>query len=261
MKIPIYQIDAFSGWLFSGNPAAVCPLETWLNDELMLSIARENNLSETAFFVPEGSDFSIRWFTPVSEVDLCGHATLAAAYVIFTELEPARAHVTFSSPSGPLHVQREKGMLALDFPAQKPDPCVPPDTLLQALNRTPTQVLCAEDYFLVFGDEDEILELRPDMTLLSQVDLRGVIVTAPGKCVDFVSRFFVPRLGIPEDPVTGSAHCALIPYWSETLGKTELHALQLSERGGELFCRHAGERVIIAGHAVKYMEGTLHIRA
>jgi PhzF family phenazine biosynthesis protein len=259
MNIPIYQVDAFSSEVFSGNPAAVCPLPHWLDARTMQLIARENNLSETAFFVPEGDHCRIRWFTPVEEVDLCGHATLASAFIIFTELDPENSNVLFDSRSGPLQVERTGEMLSLDFPSQRPSECDPPAELVKGLGMKPVAVLKSSDYFVVFDHEEDIRSLRPNMDLLKKVDLRGVIVTAPGICSDFVSRFFAPRLGIDEDPVTGSAHCALIPYWAERLGKKDLHALQVSERGGELFCRDRGERVFISGRAVKYMQGTITI--
>lgn len=256
MDVPIYQVDAFTAEVFRGNPAAVCPLRAWLDEEVMQLIARENNLSETAFFVPEGSAYRIRWFTPVEEVDLCGHATLATAFIIFTEIDPARSMVVFESKSGPLRVERSGTMLAMDFPSQPPEPCEPPAVLVEGLGTKPSAVLRSADYFAVYDHEDEVRSLRPHMDLLRHVDLRGVIVTAPGKASDFVSRFFAPRLGIDEDPVTGSAHCALVPYWSARLGRKDLHALQVSDRGGELFCRDNGERVTISGQAVKYLQGT-----
>jgi PhzF family phenazine biosynthesis protein len=259
MNIPIFQIDAFAGKVFSGNPAAVCPLKEWLEERTMQHIARENNLSETAFFVPEDNGFAIRWFTPLAEVDLCGHATLATAFVIFTEMDKTRPDVIFTSKSGPLAVKRTKDMLSMNFPSQPPEPCDPPRELLDGLKVKPVRVLKSADYFVVYDREEDIRDLSPHMDLLKKIDLRGVIVTAPGSSSDFVSRFFAPKLGIDEDPVTGSAHCALIPYWRGRLGKKDLHALQLSVRGGELFCTHEGERVTISGHAVKYMEGTVHI--
>jgi len=257
MNIPIYQVDAFSSDVFSGNPAAVCPLPLWLDVRTMQLIARENNLSETAFFVIEKDHYRIRWFTPVEEVDLCGHATLACAFIIFTELDPKISNVLFDSRSGPLLVERKGDMLCLDFPSQPPVQCNPPPELIEGLGIRPVEVLKSADYFAVYDREEDILALSPGMDLLKRVDLRGVIVTAPGSCSDFVSRFFAPRLGIDEDPVTGSAHCALIPYWSKRLGKKDLHALQVSARGGELFCRDMGERVIISGRAVKYMQGNI----
>ncbi len=259
MVIPIFQVDAFTDTVFSGNPAAVCPLHQWISDEAMQLIARENNLSETAFFAPEGKHYRIRWFTPVEEVDLCGHATLASAFVIFTELDPGSSKVMFESLSGPLRVERSGELLSLDFPSQPPVECPAPQDLIEGLGRQPSQVLRSADYFVVYEKEQDILDLSPSMDLLRRIDLRGVIVTAPGTASDFVSRFFAPRLGIDEDPVTGSAHCALTPYWARRLGKKELRARQVSERGGELFCSDEGERVIISGRAVKYLQGSIVI--
>jgi PhzF family phenazine biosynthesis protein len=259
MKIPIYHIDAFANRVFAGNPAAVCPLEEWLEDSVMQAIAQENNLSETAFFVPEESVYRIRWFTPVAEVDLCGHATLAAAFVIFNYGDTSRSQITFRSRSGKLTVVRERGLLSMDFPSQPPVPCGAPKELVDGLGKEPLAVLCSEDYLAVFSSENEIIELNPDMEPLKKLGLRGVIVTAQGKRVDFVSRFFAPKLGVDEDPVTGSSHCALTPYWANKLNKKELHAHQVSQRGGELFCRDCGRRVIISGRAVKFMEGSITI--
>lgn len=259
MLIPIYQVDAFTAELFRGNPAAVCPLKSWLDEETMQLIARENNLSETAFFSPEGDHYRIRWFTPAEEVDLCGHATLATAFVIFTEIDHGRSTVLFESKSGPLGVDRDGPLLSMDFPSQPPFPCEGPAALVDGLGGKPSEVLRSADYFVVYESEDEVRELKPRMDLLGQVDLRGVIVTAPGAASDFVSRFFAPRLGIDEDPVTGSAHCALVPYWSARLGRKDLHAIQVSGRGGELHCRDNGGRVTISGRAVTYMRGTITI--
>ncbi|HQG30523.1 MAG TPA: PhzF family phenazine biosynthesis protein [Deltaproteobacteria bacterium] len=259
METPIYQVDAFTSTVFSGNPAAVCPLGEWLPDEVMQAIARENNLSETAFFVPEGDSYKIRWFTPEAEVDLCGHATLASAYVILKLLETSRTQVQFFSRSGLLTVSLEADLLAMNFPSQLPRPCEIPPMLVSGLGMEPSEILCSEDYFAVYESEDDIKRLEPDMNALCSIGMRGVIVTAPGRDADFVSRFFAPRLGIPEDPVTGSAHCALIPYWSRRLDKKELHARQISRRGGELFCRDLGDRVEISGCAALYMSGTINI--
>ena len=258
-KIQIFQIDAFTSKAFGGNPAAVCPLESWLDDGLMQAIAMENNLSETAFFVPLDQGYHIRWFTPAAEVDLCGHATLASAYTIFTYLDSSRSQVTFQSRSGPLTVAKQADLLAMDFPAQPPSPCDPPSALIQALSANHHEVLRSEDYFVVFASEQDVRSLDPDMGLLMKIGLRGVIVTAKGKEADFVSRFFDPKQGVNEDPVTGSAHCALIPYWSRKLGRKELTAHQVSKRGGELFCKDRGDRVTIAGRAVSYMEGVITI--
>jgi len=259
MKIPIYHIDAFANRVFAGNPAAVCPLEEWLEDSVMQAIAQENNLSETAFFVPEEDGYRIRWFTPVAEVDLCGHATLAAAFVIFNYGDTSRSQITFRSRSGKLTVVKERGLLSMDFPSQPPVPCEAPKELVDGLGKEPLEVLCSEDYLAVFSSENDLIELNPDMGILRKVGLRGVIVTAQGKRVDFVSRFFAPKLGVDEDPVTGSSHCALTPYWANKLNKKELHAHQVSQRGGELFCRDCGHRVIISGRAVKFMEGSITI--
>jgi PhzF family phenazine biosynthesis protein len=257
MEIPIFQIDAFTSRVFGGNPAAVCPLGEWLDDSVLQNIAAENNLSETAFFVPVEDGYHIRWFTPVAEVDLCGHATLASAFVVFTQLDPSLSQVAFRSRSGILTVTKDGDLLSMDFPSQPPGPCKAPGDLLEGLKQKPLEVLCSEDYFVVFSSERDILALEPDMTKLKKLDLRGVIVTAQGDRADFVSRFFAPKFGIAEDPVTGSSHCALIPYWAEKLEKQDLTARQLSRRGGELFCSNRGNRVKIAGRAVKYLEGTI----
>jgi PhzF family phenazine biosynthesis protein len=261
MRIPIYHIDAFANRVFAGNPAAVCPLEEWLEDSVMQAIAQENNLSETAFFVPEEHGYRIRWFTPVAEVDLCGHATLAAAFVIFNYGDTSCSQITFRSRSGKLTVVKERGLLSMDFPSQPPVPCEAPKELVDGLGKEPLEVLCSEDYLAVFSSENDLIELNPDMGILRKVGLRGVIVTAQGKRVDFVSRFFAPKLGVDEDPVTGSSHCALTPYWANKLNKKELHAHQVSQRGGELFCRDCGHRVTISGRAVKFMEGSITIES
>lgn len=261
MEIPIYQIDAFSNRIFAGNPAAVCPLEEWLEGSLLQAIAQENNLSETAFFVPEKDGYHIRWFTPVAEVDLCGHATLATAFVIFNYLDTSSSQITFRSRSGKLTVVQEEELISMDFPSQPPVPCEAPKELLDGLKKEPLEILCSEDYFVVFSNEKAIVELKPDMGLLKKLDLRGVIVTARGDEVDFVSRFFAPRFGIDEDPVTGSAHCALTPYWAKKLNKKDVHAHQVSQRGGELFCKDCGDRVVIAGRAVTFMEGSITINS
>ncbi len=259
MKIPLYQIDAFTSHLFRGNPAAVCPLDQWLDDEILQAIAAENNLSETAFFVEQDGSYALRWFTPECEVDLCGHATLASAFVLMEYLIPNAKEIQFLSKSGPLKVKRDGELLALDFPARAPVICQPSDSLVRALGGQPLEILSAMDYLVVYSLEDQVRALKPDMELLRSVDRRGVIVTAPGHASDFVSRFFAPGAGIPEDPVTGSAHCTLTPYWAERLGKNKLHALQVSQRGGELFCELRGERVQIAGRAVPYLQGTISL--
>ncbi|MEW6536908.1 MAG: PhzF family phenazine biosynthesis protein [Candidatus Auribacterota bacterium] len=260
MKIPYYHIDAFTGKTFSGNPAGVCLLDDWLPDGVLQGIAAENNLSETAFVVAKGDHFELRWFTPKVEVDLCGHATLAAAFVIFKYLGYTGSSIRFQSKSGLLTVERDKELIILDFPARPPVPCPTPQLLVQGLGCRPIEVRRSRDYFAVFSAQEDIPEIKPDMLILSQLDCLGIIATAPGNAVDFVSRFFAPGAGIPEDPVTGSAHCSLIPYWSERLGKQKMTALQLSTRGGELFCEYAGDRVKIGGKAVVYLKGEIEIR-
>jgi len=259
MKIPIYQIDAFTVQVFSGNPAAVCPLVEWLPEPTMQGIVAENNLSETAFFVKKGDNYELRWFTPTSEVDLCGHATLASAYLILTKLEPTKSAVRFQTKSGDLTVTREGKLLALDFPTQPASTCQPPFELLSGLGVQPEEVLKAREYLVLLVTEDAVKNLKPDFSELSRLDQASVIITAPGREVDFVSRFFAPGFGIPEDPVTGWAHCTLIPFWSKRLNKTKLVARQVSARGGELFCEDKGERVKIAGKAVLYLEGEITI--
>jgi predicted PhzF superfamily epimerase YddE/YHI9 len=259
MRLPIYQIDAFTDRLFGGNPAAVCPLQTWLPDATMQSIAAENNLAETAFFVPDAADFALRWFTPTVEVDLCGHATLAAAHVVFACLQPQRESVRFHTlKAGTLSVSRRDGMLVMDFPARPPAPCQPPAGLLAALGGRPREVWKARDHLVVYDSAAEIAALTPDLGALAAVDCWAAIVTAPGDDdTDFVSRFFAPAQGVPEDPVTGSAHTTLVPYWAKRLGKTALTARQLSRRGGLLHCALRGERVDIAGKAVTYLTGQI----
>lgn len=266
MKIPIYQIDAFADKVFAGNPAAVCPLDGWLADEHMQVIAAENNLSETAFFVRSGNAYELRWFTPAIEIDLCGHATLAAAFVIFTELGYTGESVTFKTRSGDLIVShatepaaRMAGMLVMDFPSCPPEPCAAPAELVRGLGIPPRAVLRAASYLAIYDTQAEVRELQPAMELLGKLDRRGVIVTAPGEQVDFVSRYFAPAAGVPEDPVTGSAHCTLTPYWAERLGRQRLRARQISRRGGELICEQRGERVAIMGRAVKYLAGSLFL--
>jgi PhzF family phenazine biosynthesis protein len=259
MKIPLYQVDAFTGRLFGGNPAAVCPLDSWLDDETLQAIAAENNLSATAYFVPVADGFQLRWFTPQVEVDLCGHATLASAFVLMNHLEPDRKEVRFRIKSGDLRVTRTDDLFTLDFPARPAAPCDVPEELIEALGIKPQEVWAAKAYMAVYESEDEILELRPNMEQLSRLDKYGVIVTSPGQTADFVSRFFAPGVGIPEDPVTGSAHCTLIPYWSDCIGKQTLLAHQVSKRGGELLCQDLGDRVKMAGRAVLFAEGTIHL--
>jgi predicted PhzF superfamily epimerase YddE/YHI9 len=261
MRLPIYQVDAFTDSLFGGNPAAVCPLEKWLPEATMQAIAAENNLAETAFFVRDGGDYALRWFTPAVEVDLCGHATLAAGYVVFRFLEAEREAVRFhTTKAGTLVVARRGDMLVMDFPARPAVPCAPPDGLLAALGGSPREVLRARDHLIVYERAAEIAALQPDLAALGKVDCWAAIVTAPGENgVDFVSRFFAPAQGVPEDPVTGSSHCTLAPYWAGRLGKTELEARQLSRRGGALRCTLDGDRVNIAGRAALYLEGQIEV--
>jgi len=260
MELRIYQVDAFAERLFGGNPAAVCPLDAWLPDDVMQQIAAENNLAETAFYVPADGGFQIRWFTPTVEVDLCGHATLASAHVVFAHDRPKDDIVEFASKSGLLKVKREGELLVLDFPADTVEPVTVPQMLIDALGREPIETYKGKtDYLLVYGVEEHVAGLTPDLCDLAMVPARGIIVTAPGRHVDFVSRFFAPQVGVPEDPVTGSAHTTLTPYWSARLGKRELSAMQLSKRQGRLRCRLVGNRVEIAGRAVPYLSGTISI--
>jgi PhzF family phenazine biosynthesis protein len=264
--IRYFHVDAFAQCPFAGNPAGVCPLSAGLPAELMQQIAAENNLAETAFIVPRAgtaAEYDIRWFTPTVEIDLCGHATLAAAHVLFAHLGYAAAQVLFHSQSGPLQVSREAdGRLTLDFPSRPPQPLAPhPLGLADGLRATPVHVLAARDVLAVFNTEAEVRALNPDFAAIAALDYVGVIATAPGSAadgIDFVSRFFAPRVGVPEDPVTGSAHSTLIPYWAEKLGKMELRARQVSPRGGDLWCRlRGGDRVDISGYAVTYAAGEL----
>ena len=259
--IPIYQADAFTDRLFGGNPAAVCPLNTWLADEQMQKIAVENNLAETAFFVPQGDDYELRWFTPEFEIDLCGHATLASAHIIFTQLGFEGDSINFKTvQSGTLTVSRNGDLYTLDFPTRVAEPCELPEGLQAALGgEAPLEVLRSRDLMLVYASEDQIRNMQPDFSALSKIDALGVIVTAPGDQSDFVSRFFAPSAGISEDPVTGSAHCNLIPYWAEKLGKTKLYAFQVSARMGELWCELKGDRVLMSGKAVTYLKGEIYL--
>ncbi|BES72233.1 PhzF family phenazine biosynthesis protein [Marinobacter nanhaiticus D15-8W] len=265
--LPLYQVDAFATRPFTGNPAAVMPLEEWLEDDLMQAIALENNLSETAFFVREPEqaedDFHIRWFTPEVEVPLCGHATLASAWVIFNKLGWGQEHVRFRSKSGSLGVrQLENGWLELDFPRLAFEPRETPKAILEGIPEAPENafyVASDTNYMLVFQNETQVRSLRPDMKALKTLGNLGVIVTAPGDNGDFVSRYFAPGGGIDEDPVTGSIHSILTPYWAERLGKSKLQAHQVSSRGGELRCELHGDRVHIAGQAVPFMEGQVKL--
>jgi PhzF family phenazine biosynthesis protein len=259
MLLSIYHVDAFAEKVFKGNPAAVVPLHEWLEDDVMQKIAMENNLSETAFFVKTDDGYHLRWFTPANEIDLCGHATLGAAYIIKNFVEPPVQEISFSTEkAGLLKVTIHEGMYTLDFPARMPQACEPPKELLESLgNPTAIEVLRSRDYFVVLPDEQAVLNIEPDFNLLSTIETVGVIVTAKGHEADAVSRCFYPALGIPEDPVTGSAHCNIVPYWSEKLGKTELFCKQLSARGGDLVCEFAGDRVLMSGKCVLYMRGEI----
>jgi PhzF family phenazine biosynthesis protein len=259
MNIPFYEVLAFTSEHFAGNPAGVCILNEWLPDKLMQAIAAENNLPETAFIVERQKYYDLRWMTPTVEVDLCGHATLASAHVIFRYLGRRRDTVPFQSRSGELNVDRDEDRLVLDFPSQPAAACDPPAKLAQGLRAEPRKVLKGRDYLAVFDRQEEVTAIAPDFDALAKLDAQGVIVTAPGDDCDFVSRYFAPGAGIPEDPVTGSTHCALIPYWSKQLGRKGLHARQLSRRGGELFCEDRGARVCIGGTAVTYLEGTIQV--
>jgi len=260
-EITIYQLDAFSSDLFGGNPAAVCPLDTWLDDDLLQKIAAENNLSETAFFVEEGDGYRLRWFTPVVEVTLCGHATLATAQVVFDHIEPTAQRLVFESLSGALVVTRVGQELTLDFPALPPLHEAPDKNILAPLGQVPEQsykireVHGAPYVLAVYATEADVAALKPDFSHLQA----NVIATAPGENVDFVSRFFAPCSGIAEDPVTGSAHCTLMPYWAQRLGKSELRARQISKRGGDLLCRLEGERVLLTGRCAYYMRGEIRL--
>ena len=259
MELDLYQIDAFTDRPFQGNPAAVIPLETWLPDNIMQSIAEENNLSETVFFVPTRNGFHIRWFTPETEVDLCGHATLAAAYVLFNILKYNKDKIEFKSKSGTLTVSQKDDWLVMDFPAQPPIPCNVPDEIVKAFGKTPIECLRSEDYIVVFETESDIIAIKPDIDYLKKLDLRGVIITAKSGQYDFVSRFFAPKYGIDEDPVTGSAHTQLVPYWARKLDKATMKAKQVSEREGEIVCELRDGRVLISGKAVKFLEGRIEL--
>lgn len=260
MNLTIYQVDAFTKEVFKGNPAAVCPLEEWLEADLMQRIALENNLSETAFFVKKDDVYEIRWFTPTFEIDLCGHASLASAFVIFDILKAETETVKFHShKSGALSVEKRGDVFTLDFPSRPVSPAEMPEGLIEAIGKEPKEVFKARDYFLVYETEREIAEIKPNFSRLSEIDAHGFIVTAKGNSADFVSRFFAPEVGVFEDPVTGSSHCNLIPFWSERLGKTKLFARQISSRGGELFCELKGDRVKIGGNAVLYLKGEIYV--
>lgn len=261
MKQRIYQVDAFAETVFTGNPAAVCPLDTWLSDETMQNIAMENNLAETAFYVKKAGQYEIRWFTPTVEVDLCGHATLAAAYVLFHHEGHSSHEIAFHSPkSGPLSVARDSDLLTLNFPADQLEKIPISDEILACFQVRPhTALKGLTDYLLVFDHEQLVREAIPDLPKIAQLGGRGVIITAPGEHVDFVSRFFAPQSGVPEDPVTGSAHTTLIPYWAQRLGKKEMQAMQLSKRTGHLNCTFLNDRVAISGKGKLYLKGEIEL--
>jgi PhzF family phenazine biosynthesis protein len=260
MKIPLYQVNAFTSRLFSGNPAAICPLQRWLPDAVLQGIAAENNLAETAYYIPNGDGYELRWFTPTVEVDLCGHATLATAYVIWEiRRESSAARLNFGYRGGRLAVDKDRDRYFLDFPSRPPGECKVDAAVAAGLGAQPELILAARDYLCVFESEGQVRKLVPDMVRLAAVDRYAVIATAPGRDCDFVSRFFAPAQGIPEDPVTGSAHCTLIPYWARRLGKTSLFARQISWRGGDLWCEDRGDRVRIGGCAVKFLEGEIEL--
>jgi PhzF family phenazine biosynthesis protein len=259
MELPIFQVDAFTGRLFGGNPAAVVILSQWLPDEILQAIAAENNLADTAFVVPHQSEFGLRWYTPEVEVDLCGHATLASAHVLFRHGYAAPPDILFQYRGGTLTVTQDGELLAMRFPARPPQRVECDTAIVAALGAKPREVHRARDLLAVFDTQQEVEGLRPDFQAIALLDTFAVIASAPGKDCDFVSRFFAPGAGIPEDPVTGSSHCTLVPYWSERLGKKTLHALQLSRRGGQLFCENQGEWVQIAGRAVEYLRGHIFL--
>lgn len=261
MKLKLFQVDAFAEKVFEGNPAAVCPLDEWLDDALLQAIADENNLSETAFLVAKDDHYELRWFTPEAEVDLCGHATLASAHVVFNYLGYSGTEVRFQTRSGFLTVAKQGEQLVMDFPATQPEEITPPAALLAGLSnagfKAPSKVYAGFDYIAVYDSEADIRALTPDFAKLSELDLRGVLVTAPGEQVDFISRCFFPKLRVNEDPVTGSAHCQLAPLWSQHFNQTRLTARQLSKRGGSLICDVQGERVQLIGSAQDYLQGEL----
>ncbi len=259
MKVPIFQIDAFTSALFTGNPAAVCPLEQWLPDALLQKIAAENNLAETAYFVRSESGYHLRWFTPVVEVDLCGHATLAAAWVIMNELDRKAVSVSFQSRGGPLSVSRRGDIYTLDFPASMPERLAPNPQLEEALGSPIVELWGARDYVAVLASEQAVRSVKPSMEKLKGLDRFAVIVTAPGQDYDCVSRFFAPAAGVDEDPVTGSAHCTLAPFWAARLNRNPIRAFQASSRGGEVHCEVLGDRVLLSGTAVKFLEGTINL--
>lgn len=261
MSFPIYQVDAFADAVFKGNPAAIVPLEHWIDDALMQNIAMENNLAETAFFVKGDAGYHLRWFTPEFEIDLCGHATLASAYVIKNFLETHVQEIHFTTQqAGVLKTTVKDGIYTLDFPSRPPEACATPEKLFASLGISmAAEVLRSRDYFVVLPDEDAVRHVEPDFTIMKELDAVGVIVTARGKEADVVSRCFYPGAGVPEDPVTGSAHCNVVPYWAGKLGKTKLECHQVSARGGVLHCELKEDRVLMSGRCVLYLEGTINV--
>jgi PhzF family phenazine biosynthesis protein len=259
LRLKLYQIDAFARSIFEGNPACVCPLDNWIDDDIMQKIANENNLSETAFFVKEDDRYHIRWFTPTKEVDMCGHATLATAYVLFDILNYQKDEIIFNSKSGILKVSKDDKKIKMNFPVQKIKKCNTSDNLLNAFEIKPIECYKSMDYILVFEEEADILNAKPNFELLKKIDARGVIITSKSREYDFINRFFAPTYGIDEDPVTGSAFTQLVPYWSRVLNKTTFKAKQVSQRGGEVFCELKNDRVEISGYAKKYFEGVIEI--
>ena len=259
MKFDLYQVDAFANRVFEGNPAAVVPLDKWLPKNKMQSIAQENNLSETAFFYKSNESFDLRWFTPNREVELCGHATLASAFVIFNFLNYETNKISFKSLSGMLHAEKNGDLIKMDLPSQLPKKCNIPKLLEDGLGRKPEACYFNEDYVAIFENENNIISIKPNFQKLKRLHSRGVIITAPGNKYDFVARAFFPKYAILEDPVTGSAYTKLIPYWFKRTGKKEFISKQISERGGELFCEYDRERIFISGYAKMYMKGEIHI--
>ena len=259
MELKVFQVDAFTDHIFGGNPACVVPLNNWLPDDVLLNIAKENAVTETAFFIPVGNHFHIRWFTPDIEMDLCGHATLATAHVLKNHLAYTSSHITFESKSGLLTVEKQSDRYTLNFPSRIPERCVLPDAIREGMDRQPSEVYKSRDYVLVFDKEEDIVQIKWNRAILDQINLDpgGIIITAPGNTVDFVSRFFTTQSTIFEDPVTGSAHCSLIPFWSKRLNKKEMNALQLSDRVGKIMCVDAGDRVLISGHAKTFLIGSI----
>lgn len=261
MPLELYQIDSFTAEVFHGNPACVVPLKEWLPDEILLKITRENAVAETAFFIDKGDSIHLRWFTPEIEMDLCGHATLAAAHCLVSILNYKKDTIVFDTKSGALTVEVKDGMYYMDFPSRMPEVSTLPDLIVKSLNIQPKAVFKSRDYVLVYDSEEDIRKIQIERSMFDLINLDpgGVVVTSVGSDCDFVSRYFTPQSTILEDPVTGSAHCSLIPFWSSKLGKETLFARQLSERGGELYCQNKGERVIVAGKARTYAKAQIYI--